>query len=591
MHAPINKPPTRRQAVIFAAKVKVLQLLRSLEGIKGSVKKYEKSESLVDSAVVGSSSTALWTEEHAAERDLTAGKVQNLRVACHALNGTVVPSNQVFSFWKHTGRTTRSKGYVVGRELREGCLIPNVGGGLCQLSNGLYNAALKAGCTIHERHAHSQLVPGSLAAVGRDATVFWNYVDLRFSYKAAFRIEAYLTKNHLHIRFRSEEAQAETKPQSEMKSQAAKAIGNCFSCNVGGCFRNAPQDTEALDLGRTAVLLDSYVPEFQLWLNENLKAGDRVFCPINSSKFRAPAYRWENPTETPFRYATALTLTRSLRLRFLPSSGGALQRTLMDFDRKLAEYYAKHIDYRVTHIIVSQSLLPHLWQLGVMGGRTVEVLATRYPLGEIQTRLNEAHAKHGYSSTLNDFRVNAELCNIEAEALKNAQRIITPHHGVANSVSGNVTLLPWIFPDEERKAVREETKPFRIGFPASPLGKKGIYELKEVLEGIDSEVLILGNANEGVEVSNSRQVTLAELMECDMIVLPAYIEHSPRPLLRALAKGIPVIATKACGVPEHEGLTLLEKPDVTLLKKAILAVLKRPKHRDHKAGDEPEDDG
>ena len=63
-------------------------------------------------------------------------------------------------------------GFVAGRELREGCMVSSIGGGLCQLSNALYAAALEAGCEIVERHAHSKVVPGSLAERGLDATVF-----------------------------------------------------------------------------------------------------------------------------------------------------------------------------------------------------------------------------------------------------------------------------------------------------------------------------------------------------------------------------------------------------------------------------------
>ena len=108
------------------------------------------------------------------------GKVQNLRRAAAALDGLELPAGAVFSFWRQVGRATPARGYVDGRMLREGCMMAAVGGGLCQLSNALYDAALAAGCEIVERHAHSQVVPGSAAAAGRDATVAWNYVDLRF---------------------------------------------------------------------------------------------------------------------------------------------------------------------------------------------------------------------------------------------------------------------------------------------------------------------------------------------------------------------------------------------------------------------------
>lgn len=79
----------------------------------------------------------LWTTESLVERSLQLGKVQNLRVATALLTGVAIPANQVFSFWRQLGRASRRKGFVEGRELREGCMIPALGGGLCQLSNAL----------------------------------------------------------------------------------------------------------------------------------------------------------------------------------------------------------------------------------------------------------------------------------------------------------------------------------------------------------------------------------------------------------------------------------------------------------------------
>ncbi|BDS08648.1 hypothetical protein NT6N_36880 [Oceaniferula spumae] len=576
MHDVHQQQPTRMQSLAFAGKVKCFQAKRVLNDVVSNVKKYSQSQSLTDAPIVGQSSTPLWTEGHAAEQNLTAGKIQNLRVACRALDGVVIPAGEVFSFWKQTGRTTRGKGYVVGRELREGCLIPNLGGGLCQLSNALYNAALKAGFQIIERHAHSQHVPGSLAAVGRDATVFWNYVDLRFSHQADFRIEARLSKNHLHLRFRSlKQAQEESAPVVDQSSQP-DAIGNCYSCNISSCFRNDPQEENDEKLGRAAILLDSYVPEFQTYLEQQDHSADTMFCPIHAQRFRAPAYRWKNPTRNPAIYATALTLARSLRLRYLPSEGGALQRTLMQFDRKLAEWYARRIDYRTTHLIVSQNLLPHLWQLGVMGGRTFDVLANRYAMSEIQSKLDEAYKLHPTSSTLHDFRVDERISAAETQALASARKIITAHCGVAATMPGEVVILPWDRPEPESRTSDsgQGTGLKTIGFPASPLGKKGIYELVDAVLGLDAELLILGQANEGLAIPNSRRANLSELLECDVLVMPAYIEHSPRLLIRALAQGTPVIATEACGLPAQKGLMLISRPDDTLIRQALDRIFK-----------------
>lgn len=134
-----------------------------------------------------------------------AGKVANLRVACAALDGLRLAPGAVFSFWRQVGRPTRARGYVEGRMLQGGSLSPAVGGGLCQLSTALYDVALQAHLTIVERHAHSRIVPGPNAArAGRDATVAWNYVDLRFcSPDRPLRLGAVVTDEDLVVTLRA----------------------------------------------------------------------------------------------------------------------------------------------------------------------------------------------------------------------------------------------------------------------------------------------------------------------------------------------------------------------------------------------------
>ena len=144
--------------------------------------------------------TPLYTDSDTSERGLQLGKVQNLRVAARALDGLVIPAGQAFSFWSHVGRPTRGRGFVTGRELRQGCLIPTVAGGLCQLSNSLYQAALRAGCEIVERHGHTAAVPDSPFLPGEDATVFWNYVDLRFRPRRNLRLAVRLSAEQLIVR-------------------------------------------------------------------------------------------------------------------------------------------------------------------------------------------------------------------------------------------------------------------------------------------------------------------------------------------------------------------------------------------------------
>ena len=99
--------------------------------------------------------TLLRTDLGSADPLLTEGKIENLRRAVPRIDGIELRPGDVFSFWAQVGRASRWRGFRRGRELREGCLVPSIGGGLCQLSNALYDAALKAGLEIVERHAHT----------------------------------------------------------------------------------------------------------------------------------------------------------------------------------------------------------------------------------------------------------------------------------------------------------------------------------------------------------------------------------------------------------------------------------------------------
>ena len=142
----------------------------------------------------------LYTLSDPRERLLEMGKVQNLRIAAAAIDGIVVAPGETFSFWRAAGRATRARGYVVGRELRQGCMIPTIGGGLCQLTNALSRVSHQAGMEIVERHSHSVHPEGFFIDGATDATVFWNYVDFRFRSARPVRIGATLSETMLAVR-------------------------------------------------------------------------------------------------------------------------------------------------------------------------------------------------------------------------------------------------------------------------------------------------------------------------------------------------------------------------------------------------------
>ncbi len=150
--------------------------------------------------VIAENVSPLYTHADPREQELELGKVQNLRVVAHLLDGLIVQQNQVFSFWQQVGRPSRAKGFVEGRELRQGCLIPSMAGGICQFTNALAIVAHHAGMEIIEQHRHSASIDNTLRHRDHDATVFWNYVDFRFRAPFPVCLTVQLTQDALSVR-------------------------------------------------------------------------------------------------------------------------------------------------------------------------------------------------------------------------------------------------------------------------------------------------------------------------------------------------------------------------------------------------------
>ena len=102
----------------------------------------------------------------------------NLEIATRTINGIVLQPGDVFSFNETIGRTTRAKGYRSAKIFVKGKEEEGMGGGICQVSSTLYNAADFAGLEIVERHPHSKKV--GYVKEGRDAATSYGGVDLKF---------------------------------------------------------------------------------------------------------------------------------------------------------------------------------------------------------------------------------------------------------------------------------------------------------------------------------------------------------------------------------------------------------------------------
>ena len=96
----------------------------------------------------------------------------NLTLAARAINSTAIPPGEEFSFNRTVGERSYARGYRDALIINNGLFEPGLGGGICQVSSTIYNAALLAGMEITERHNHALAV--AYVPLSRDATFLWD---------------------------------------------------------------------------------------------------------------------------------------------------------------------------------------------------------------------------------------------------------------------------------------------------------------------------------------------------------------------------------------------------------------------------------
>ena len=97
------------------------------------------------------------------------------------INGYVLAPGKSFSFNNVVGERTEARGFYPAPEYVYGEHVEGYGGGVCQASTTLYQAAVCAGLQILKREPHSNKV--SYTDLGKDATVYWygkRKIDLTF---------------------------------------------------------------------------------------------------------------------------------------------------------------------------------------------------------------------------------------------------------------------------------------------------------------------------------------------------------------------------------------------------------------------------
>lgn len=568
--------PSRLSGAIFQLKVNVFRARRAALDLTAGLKRLQPGPAPAGYVTLAEARSGLWTEERSRERRHQRGKVENLRRAGQAIASGLLPAGQVFSFWKQVGRASRRRGYVDGRMIQEGCLVPAVGGGLCQLSNALYDVALRSGCEIVERHGHSKVVPGSASTHGRDATVAWNYVDLRFRHPAPLHIKVQLTASELIVRFSGPAAGAQSGVE-DIGPETRRVARSCDSCQQVACHRHeAPAPTASQ---RRVWLVDDNWPEFQAWREAVAGPRDLLGLPLDGERWKLPRYAWSQTTGAYTRDAVIQALLRSAAVRRAGAHGPARRRAELAGAEAIATALGRLLGPDDLDVVVAQSLLPFLWRSGRLGGRRFSVLMTRAPMAVLQARLDAACVAAPEQRSLADFRAPPELVAAETAALDQAHQLITPHADVARQFGARAVRLPWSAPPRWPGADGAAMAGRHIVFPGPTAARKGAWTVREAARALGLEITLAGSALEGADFWDgiaTRQAGADWLAGATLVVQPSIVEDSPRRLLAALSAGVPVIATAACGLDPQPGLTLIPAQDSERLIAAVGAALLPP---------------
>jgi vancomycin resistance protein YoaR len=169
-----------------------LNVQATLDAIEQSLQGDQRTVSLVVNNVepiVNTNATAaqlgitgLITQATTYFKGSSAARLTNVKVAADRYHGLVIAPGATFSFNEWLGDVSEDEGFEVGLVIVGDRTIKGVGGGVCQVSTTVYQAALRAGFPIVERYPHGYRVGYYERGMGPgfDATVFSPYVDLKF---------------------------------------------------------------------------------------------------------------------------------------------------------------------------------------------------------------------------------------------------------------------------------------------------------------------------------------------------------------------------------------------------------------------------
>ena len=252
----INQKPVNAQVDFSNGKVQTfslahwgreLDILRSAEMIEEGLNHRQKKVKLIINLIKPLIETNSDIEKLGIGNLLVVGqsdfsgspqnRVHNIIVGSGRISGTLIPPGQEFSFNQSIGEVSKENGYLPELVIKNHQVIPELGGGLCQISTTIFRAAVRAGLPITERQPHAFPVI-YYNPQGFDATIYSTGPDLKFINDTPnyILIQGKIKGNHLYVYIYG------TGDGREVKVIGPKVIKNTLKIkNQEGRLINNPQ--------------------------------------------------------------------------------------------------------------------------------------------------------------------------------------------------------------------------------------------------------------------------------------------------------------------------------------------------------------
>lgn len=140
-----------------------------------------------------------------------SGRVQNIITGAGHINGALIMPGEEYSADKAMRPYTYENGFTTAGSYENGKVVQSMGGGICQVSSTLYNAAILAELEITQRMPHSMLV--DYVKPSMDAAIAGDYKDLKFKNNTEYPIylEGYVSGGYITFTIYGHETRPESR--------------------------------------------------------------------------------------------------------------------------------------------------------------------------------------------------------------------------------------------------------------------------------------------------------------------------------------------------------------------------------------------